>query len=1139
MFPWVTANNVEQQERKADLDYVTGALATKANLSGATFTGGIQATAGLFAGDNTIDLTTVSVDGVDYSTWLQASDLGSANLASLILNRHSTTSGPLILGSRSNSATATEGAVTAGQSLLQLLAVGYVGTDHQAFGLMDFTVGTGTVSDTSSPGKWTLKLTPDGSTVPVDVMSIDSDASVTFAGSLSFSGFSIGGVNLNSTDLTSPGATLVGIPSTTATYDNLHDFLNITTHRGVVSGCTISDGGAGTINVSSGYVITRVSNSELANLVVFAYAGDTGAALTDGVENYIYVDYAAGTPVLDVTTSRTYEYDRVLIGQVLRDGTHVHITPNKVPTADAARLLDRALEEVWGLQHATGGVVGETGTRNITTTNGVFWIGATRITTTGIDTSGLGTFDYYYRDGLGGWTKVASQTQISNTQYDNGSGTLASLTTNRYGVHWVFVELDGEVAVVYGQGNYTLSQAEAAAVPSSLPGHLATSHATLAAKIIIQISASSFTSLETAYGNATIGFTPVSDHGDLAGLSDDDHTQYLLADGTRSANPYLNILSETTSTTRGLQIDQYNTGTHAPLLILRKARGSYASPSAVQTSDTLGSFGVQGYGGTAMSTATPARIAMFAESTFTDSSHNTYMAFATTPSASTTNVEQLRITGSGNIAMKAAAKFYFDGVAATGDTYITESSANVLDFYAGANRTFSIGSTTAAFGTAPNTAYGVYLANQLNSTRSTAIYNDGVVQSSLAAGSAFGYANTMATAVAGFILTSYYSFIAQATALGAGSSVTNGIGFIVSSNFGGKATNTYGFYGALASASNTYNLYMAGTAPNYLAGALSIGTTSTSSAKVHIRQDSSGATSDILLLQNATSSVINTGVAMYFDTNGNALARAASIASIQSTAGNYADLRFSTAAGDVPVESFRITASHDLAMIAAKKFYFDGVAATGDTYITESSANVLDVYAGGTKQLSLAAGYMAIGGASVNSAYRIQLGGSWTGNPTMYGFSAVGTVQSDVTANVIGFHTGITTASTLNNLYHMQTNGATISSGSVTTQIGYHVSSSMTTATNNYGFYGQIASGTGRWNLYMAGTAQNYLAGVTGIGIAASSTTWLALAASTTSVSSLRVPHGSAPTSPVDGDIWTTTAGIYVRINGSTVGPLT
>ncbi len=44
--------------------------------------------------------------------------------------------------------------------------------------------------------------------------------------------------------------------------------------------------------------------------------------------------------------------------------------------------------------------------------------------------------------------------------------------------------------------------------------------------------------------------------------------------------------------------------------------------------------------------------------------------------------------------------------------------------------------------------------------------------------------------------------------------------------------------------------------------------------------------------------------------------------------------------------------------------------------------------------------------------------------------------------------------------------------------------------------------------------------------------------ASGTARSGLVLPHGVAPTSPVNGDIWTTTAGLYVRINGATVGPL-
>ncbi len=37
--------------------------------------------------------------------------------------------------------------------------------------------------------------------------------------------------------------------------------------------------------------------------------------------------------------------------------------------------------------------------------------------------------------------------------------------------------------------------------------------------------------------------------------------------------------------------------------------------------------------------------------------------------------------------------------------------------------------------------------------------------------------------------------------------------------------------------------------------------------------------------------------------------------------------------------------------------------------------------------------------------------------------------------------------------------------------------------------------------------------------------------------SSLRLAHGSAPTSPVNGDLWSTTAGFFGRVNGTTVGP--
>lgn len=45
--------------------------------------------------------------------------------------------------------------------------------------------------------------------------------------------------------------------------------------------------------------------------------------------------------------------------------------------------------------------------------------------------------------------------------------------------------------------------------------------------------------------------------------------------------------------------------------------------------------------------------------------------------------------------------------------------------------------------------------------------------------------------------------------------------------------------------------------------------------------------------------------------------------------------------------------------------------------------------------------------------------------------------------------------------------------------------------------------------------------------------------ASAAGAAGFQLPHGVAPTTPQNGDVWTTTAGLFARINGATVGPIT
>jgi hypothetical protein len=51
------------------------------------------------------------------------------------------------------------------------------------------------------------------------------------------------------------------------------------------------------------------------------------------------------------------------------------------------------------------------------------------------------------------------------------------------------------------------------------------------------------------------------------------------------------------------------------------------------------------------------------------------------------------------------------------------------------------------------------------------------------------------------------------------------------------------------------------------------------------------------------------------------------------------------------------------------------------------------------------------------------------------------------------------------------------------------------------------------------------------------SSTTIQLNASGTGAASINIPHGAAPTSPNNGDCWTTTGGLFCRINGASIGP--
>jgi len=160
---------------------------------------------------------------------------------------------------------------------------------------------------------------------------------------------------------------------------------------------------------------------------------------------------------------------------------------------------------------------------------------------------------------------------------------------------------------------------------------------------------------------------------------------------------------------------------------------------------------------------------------------------------------------------------------------------------------------------------------------------------------------------------------------------------------------------------------------------------------------------------------------------------------------------------------------------------------SGTGQLTLTNASNYNLYASGAGA-NYMAGALNLGTINSSTNFSLSINGGLTKGATPQYLLVQPQIQSDATGATYLISTyGTTTAASFTSasLYHFGAVQGPIGAGStVTNQYGYHVNANLTGATNNYGFYGNIASGTGRFNFYAAGTADNYMAGRLGIGFA-------------------------------------------------------
>jgi len=303
-------------------------------------------------------------------------------------------------------------------------------------------------------------------------------------------------------------------------------YIEDTAMAGRIYGGVITTNGDGTIDVSAGYGIVHSITASPTS-----YADDPGLTspmqyvswpdtvnieLQDNAYNYIYWNYDTGT-IQATTDFYSIDFAREFtIGRAYRTGNDVVARLCGTNTWMFNRRVQLFGEEVFPVQRATGLVIGDAGDRKITSTAGIIWAElVNRFVIEAFDSSAGDTFTNWYHV-AGVWDSSAGQTQVDNTNYDNGTG-LATLGNNDFGVYYIYIVHDGTVHMVYGSESYnTQTDAEAVGTPSSLPG-LLNSYATFCAKVIIKKSATQINEIQSAWDTVfQVGATEY--HNDLSGL---------------------------------------------------------------------------------------------------------------------------------------------------------------------------------------------------------------------------------------------------------------------------------------------------------------------------------------------------------------------------------------------------------------------------------------------------------------------------------------------------------------------------------------------------------------------------------------------------------------------------------------------
>lgn len=346
-----------------------------------------------------------------------------------------------------------------------------------------------------------------------------------------------------------------------------------------------------------------------------------------------------------------------------------------------------------------------------------------------------------------------------------------------------------------------------------------------------------------------------------------------------------------------------------------------------------------------------------------------------------------------------------------------------------------------------------------------------------------GYHTDLNAANSAYTLPFITHFNASQTNAAAPATITLVKGFNANNSIA-KGTTNIGFYSDINNATTTYQLYLAGTAPNYIASELVVGNSSVSAGgsilALYMGNAPLTGTTDriaITIRNTSTSAIVSNNIGIQTIGIGTPAA-AITLANLS----HYWAQSSTLGAGSAITSVYGFRASNAIAVGSNNYGFWSDIATAPNTFAVAATGTAISYFGGPVQVLSV---------ISANVDVLVRLGNAAThpsANTGVYGIHHSWKSPATATVGMWGNFTVLATTAAVYNtaeIAHYKAATTTLGAGSTATSIFgfYAVNAAMAVASNlSVGFYSDINLATNTYALYLAGTGRNALIGRTIIG---------------------------------------------------------